>query len=99
MRVGELAAGDKVIIKNQLFELQKRLNILDLENKLREEENAHLTFSPKIPPYPLDRPGDFLTNVQRNEEARCVARASGTRLLLGSVVHSRAHACASPSAG
>jgi hypothetical protein len=65
----ELELGERLALKGQLFELQKRLKIIDIENQQKEE----FTFQPEsyTASYPLqDREPTYTKNVERAEIMR-----------------------------
>lgn len=65
--ISALPIGDKLALKGKLFELQKKLNIIELENQSKEE----FTFQPEIIEFELpDRDRSFDENVRRAELIR-----------------------------
>lgn len=65
--ISALPIGDKLALKGKLFELQKKLNIIELENQSKEE----FTFQPEIIDFELpDRDRCFDENVRRAELIR-----------------------------
>ncbi len=69
MNVSELTLGEKLSLKGQLFELRKKLNVIDAENKSREE----FSFKPQLVTeyYELpDRESSYTKNVERAEMMR-----------------------------
>ena len=65
--ISSLPIGDKLSLKGKLFELQKNLNIIELENQSKDE----LTFRPEILEFALpDRERTFDENVRRAEMIR-----------------------------
>lgn len=64
-----LSVHDKLSIKGKLFELGKKLSILESQKKI--DENMSTMFKPKISSYKLtDRANDFMGNVQKSELMR-----------------------------
>lgn len=65
--VSELSLGEKLSLKGQLFELQKKLKTIDMSSKQREE----YSFKPKISDYDLPgRDVSYSKNVERAELIR-----------------------------
>lgn len=72
MSVAQLSPGDKLSLKGKIFELQKKLNILDIAQQNTEE----YSFRPEITRYELpDRHEDYIQNVSRAQEASRVSVA------------------------
>jgi hypothetical protein len=67
MFMNELTPGDKMSLKGKIFELQKKLNLLDVE-----QQNAQdFSFHPEITGYKLpNRKDDFINNLNQAEETR-----------------------------
>jgi hypothetical protein len=74
MSVSQLPFGDRMSLKGKLFELQKKLNLLEIDEKVKEEQG--LTFRPVMEAASYkqisERPKDFFTNVQKAELIRKV---------------------------
>jgi hypothetical protein len=69
--VADLSSGDKLSLKGKIFELQKRLHVIELEEKIKEEQD--ITYKPIIFTKPYDLPGrddDFTESVRRAEMIR-----------------------------
>ena len=67
MSISQLSPGDKLSIKGKLFDLQKRLNIMEIE----QQQQPEYTFHPEIIQYDLPaRHSDFTENVRRAQEIR-----------------------------
>ena len=67
MFVNQLSPGDKLSLKGKIFELQKKLNILDVEQQHTED----YSFRPEITQYKLpNRQNDFINNLNQAEETR-----------------------------
>ena len=63
-----LSPGDKMNLKGQLFELSKKLNMIDIEKK-----KPIPSFQPKIKSYDLpNREPNFMGNVDKAEVIRKV---------------------------
>lgn len=69
MSVADLKPGDKLSLKGKIFELQKKLNLLDVE----QQNTTDYSFEPEITNYKLPhRESNFLDNMKRAEESRKV---------------------------
>jgi hypothetical protein len=69
MSVSELSAGDKLSLKGKIFDLQRKLNLLDVGQQTTET----FPFQPQITSYNLPhRTNDFIQNIARSEEQRKV---------------------------
>jgi hypothetical protein len=69
MSIAQLSPGDKMSLKGKIFQLQKKLNILDVEQQTTEE----YSFRPEINYYPLPhRTNDFMHNMKKADEDRKV---------------------------
>lgn len=69
MSVADLSPGDKLSLKGKIFELQKKLNLLDVEQQNTED----YSFQPEITNYKLPhRENNFIDNMKRAEESRKV---------------------------
>ena len=67
MFVNQLSPGDKMSLKGKIFELQKKLNLLDVEQQNTEEYSFH----PEITQYKLpNREENFIQNINQAEETR-----------------------------
>jgi sulfur carrier protein ThiS len=67
--LSDLSPGDRLSLKGKLFDLQKKLSIIDLEHKLEEQ----YSYQPKIKTYDLpNRPRDFMENNVKAEIIRQV---------------------------
>ena len=72
MSLSDLSIGDKMNLKSKLFELQKRLNVMNIQHELDEEEES-ITFQPILEAknYKMhSRLKDFSSNVARSEAIR-----------------------------
>lgn len=68
--ISDLSAGDRLSLKGKLFELQKKLTIMDLEQRL---DNQY-PYQPQIKSYDLpNRPRDFIQNNAKAEIIRQVS--------------------------
>ncbi len=73
MSLSDLTPGEKLSLKGRLFELQKKLNLIGINEQMETEQG--LTFQPNIETEykPLEhRHDDFIKNVQKAEEIRKV---------------------------
>ena len=71
--ISNLTPGDKLALKGRIFELQKKLHIIDCLHQ-KEEEEEEFPFQPKIIPYHLpERNGNFLESVDKAELIRKVS--------------------------
>ena len=69
MSISELPAGDKMSLKGKIFDLQRKLNLLDVE----QQNTETFPFQPQITKYNLPhRTNDFVKNMERAEEQRKV---------------------------
>jgi hypothetical protein len=69
MSISELSPGDKLSLKGKLFELQRKLSLVELE----QAQEPDCSFRPAITDFELpDRHPDYSENVRRAEEARKV---------------------------
>jgi hypothetical protein len=67
--ISDMSPGDKLSLKGKLFELQKKLNILDIQSKRKDE----FSFHPKILNYDTpERGGDVIESINRSELIRKV---------------------------
>lgn len=67
--ISDLSAGDRMSLKGKLFELQKKLTIMDLEQKL---DNQY-SYQPQIKPYDIpNRQRSFMENNAKAEIMRQV---------------------------
>ena len=65
--LSQLSPGDKLSLKGKIFELQKKLNILDVGQQNKEDYSFH----PEITHYKLpNRKDDFINNLNQAEETR-----------------------------
>ena len=65
--ISQLSPGDKLSLKGKIFELQKRLNLLDVSQQNTEE----YPFKPEITSYELPgRQKNFIENINRAEVIR-----------------------------
>jgi hypothetical protein len=65
--MNQLSPGDKLSLKGKIFELQKKLNILDVGQQNTEDYSFH----PEITQYKLpNRKEDFINNLNHAEETR-----------------------------
>ena len=46
--VRDLSPGDKLSLKGKIFELQKKLNLIDLESRINDEITSDLPFKPTL---------------------------------------------------
>lgn len=46
--VRDLSPGDKLSLKGKIFELQRKLNLIDLETRINDEITSELPFKPTI---------------------------------------------------
>lgn len=68
--ISDLSPGDRLSLKGKLFELQKKLNIIDIEHRLDEQ----FSFQPKILDYDLpNRQKSFLENSTKADIIRKVS--------------------------
>jgi len=71
--ISDLSPGDRLSLKGKLFELQKKLNIIDIEHRLDEQ----YSFQPKILDYDLpNRQKSFLENSTKADIIRKVCEFS-----------------------
>lgn len=76
--ISDLSPGDRLSLKGKLFELQKKLTILDLEQRL---DNQY-SYQPQIKSYELpNRPRNIIENSAKAEIIRQVRRPNNTRCL------------------
>ncbi len=69
--ISDLSPGDRLSLKGKLFELQKKLNIIDIERKMEEQ----CSFQPKILEYDLpNRKKDFIENSDKADIMRKVSK-------------------------
>lgn len=69
MSVADLKPGDKLSLKGKIFELQKKLNLIDVE----QQNTPEYSFEPEITKYKLPhRENNFLDNMKKAEESRKV---------------------------
>jgi hypothetical protein len=69
MSIAELSPGDKLSLKGKIFELQKKLNLIDVVQQSTEQ----FSFQPEITNYSLpNRDSNFIKNVNEAEECRKV---------------------------
>lgn len=69
MSVSNLPAGDKLSLKGKIFDLQRKLSLLDIE----QQNTETFPFTPEITSYDLPhRTNDFVQNMTRAEEQRKV---------------------------
>lgn len=69
--LSDLSLGDRLNLKGKLFELQKKLQIIDLEQKLDEQ----FPYKPQISTKKYDLPNrqpTFIENIQKAEIIRKV---------------------------
>lgn len=67
--VADLKPGDKLSLKGKIFELQKKLNLIDIE----QQNTPEYSFEPEITNYKLPhRENNFLDNMKKAEENRKV---------------------------
>lgn len=69
--ISDLSPGDKLSLKGKIFELQKKLNIIDIQNKRNEE----YSYKPKLYPnkYQLeDRDHSIFESLNQAEAIRKV---------------------------
>ena len=67
MFVNQLSPGDRMSLKGKIFELQKKLNLLDVEQQHQED----FSFHPEITRYKLpNRREDFINSLNQAEESR-----------------------------
>lgn len=67
--ISDLSPGDKLSLKGKIFELQKKLQIIDFETK----RDGEFSFKPTILNYNLpERKVDVLENIQKAEMIRKV---------------------------
>lgn len=59
--ISELSPGEKLSLKGKLYELRKKLNIIDIE----EKRNSELSFQPELIEYNLPQYGNFISNTER----------------------------------
>jgi hypothetical protein len=68
--ISQLSPGEKLSLKGKLYELRKKLNIIDIE----EKRNAELSFQPEIKEYNLPErqygQQNFISNTERAEIMR-----------------------------
>jgi len=86
----DLAMGDKITLKGQIFDLQKKLNLLGIEAEMDREKG--LTFNPKLEAsgYKLqDREPQFSDSVKRAENIR----KQRLDMLKATLVHEEAEHC------
>ncbi len=77
--ISDLSHGDRMSLKGKLFELQKKLSIIDLESKLDES----YSYRPKIIEYDLPNrsPGSFMENSDKAEIIRKVCSSCFNKCL------------------
>jgi hypothetical protein len=68
--ISDLSPGDKLSLKGKLFELQKKLQIIDFQERRKEE----FSYKPKLFDYHLpDRESNVLDNINKAEIIRKVS--------------------------
>lgn len=68
--ISDLSPGDKLSLKGKIFELQKKLQIIDIRNKQKEE----FSYRPTLYSYELpDRHSDVLESINKAEIIRKVS--------------------------
>jgi hypothetical protein len=71
--ISDLSPGDKLSLKGKIFELQKKLQIIEFRNKQNEE----FPYKPKTTRYELpDRDRNVLVRINKAELMRQVASRS-----------------------
>jgi hypothetical protein len=84
--ISDLSAGDRLSLKGKLFELQKKLTIMDLEQRL---DNQY-PYQPQIKSYDLpNRPRDFIQNNAKAE----IIRQQKKKLLQDSITAQTEESC------
>ena len=74
--LSDLSPGDKLSLKGKIFELQKKLQIIDQRNKQKEE----FSYKPKLYSYDLpDREDNVLKSIDKAEIIRKVCAGSEGR--------------------
>ncbi len=69
--ISDLSPGDRLSLKGKLFELQKKLNLIDIEQRLDEQ----YSFQPRILTYELpDRKKNFIENATKADLIRKVSK-------------------------
>ncbi len=70
--ISDLSPGDRLSLKGKLFELQRKLNLIDLEHKLDEQ----YPYKPTILEYDLPNriPANFVENSNKAEIIRKVRK-------------------------
>jgi len=65
MSLSDLTPGEKASLRAKLYDVQKQLNLLDIEREIRKEQN--ITFQPKFEAkYVLnDRENNFADTVKK----------------------------------
>lgn len=67
--ISELSPGDKLSLKGKIFELRKKLNMVEVEQQRKDE----FSFRPSVAKYEnLQRGNDFLGSIERAEVMRKV---------------------------
>jgi hypothetical protein len=67
--ISDLSPGDKLSLKGKIFELQKKLQIIDIRNKQKEE----FSYKPTLYSYELpDRHANVLDSINKAEIIRKV---------------------------
>lgn len=86
MSVAHLSPGDKLSLKGKIFELQKKLNLLEVV----QQNNEQYSFQPEITSYSLpNRQNDFIRNLIGAEQAR----KENFESIKSSVEHEYAEVC------
>eukprot|EP01033_Poteriospumella_lacustris_P001984 gene1984-1443_t len=84
--ISDLSPGDRLSLKGKLFELQKKLTILDLEQRL---DNQY-SYQPQIKPYELpNRPRNIIENSAKAE----IIRQQKKKLLQDSIAAQAVEPC------
>ena len=65
----DLSIGERLALRGQLFELQKKLNIIDQENRSKERHVPTGGFTEDYKPV-TDRESTYVKNVERAEIIR-----------------------------
>lgn len=68
MAMNDLSPGNKLSLKGKIFELQKKFDILEMEEKITET----CPFQPKLSTPQIERKESFLENVTMSEQMRKV---------------------------
>ena len=83
--LSDLSPGDRLSLKGKLFELQKKLSIIDMEDKLDNQ----FSFKPKVTPFDLPDRSSFLDSSNKAE----LIRQQKKKMLVESLANQSEETC------